>query len=561
MFRKILHKISRFMVLSLVIALCFFSDALAQNDIQKQKLSDGVMRYYRSQKEQKPWFFRQVENLFNVLLPNENELPFGKSVAFLVGVSDYEYLSPDLPFVKNDLEALREYLLERGGFDEVYVAADDIVTTRLVEDYILNQFSTKLGAKDRLLFYYSGHGADFRGNTGYLQFSKVRSGQFDTDQWLAIDRCFEWSKVLPASHVLFIFDCCVSGLAFTKEGSSDSRTDILRTLGGERSRMVITAGTGKESSLGLPDKRSVFTDAFLNALKNPRTEDCFVTITQIFAQVESEVLLAAKRKGHTQTPMIQDIERSEKSKGRFLFIDTSSPKNACLSKDAKDRLKAIDKGSDVIRAEVSPPKPEPEPVVEIRQEPKTETKPVVEIPKEKTVQPQVQKPKYQLRKEPVTVSDEEASKVFKLARDKMIMADLTFYFWRTIEYIENDFKDNEDGTITDHATGLMWQRSDSDKIMNYWDAKAYIDELNHKKFAGYSDWRLPTVDELKSLITKNKQSNNLYIYPIFNGGYLSFWTADQHVSGNAWSFNFNTRKFGDANLLALFYVRAVRSLQ
>ena len=49
--------------------------------------------------------------------------------------------------------------------------------------------------------------------------------------------------------------------------------------------------------------------------------------------------------------------------------------------------------------------------------------------------------------------------------------------------------------VIDHATGLMWQQGGSPKEMDYADAARYIRDLNNQKFAGYSDWRLPTLEE------------------------------------------------------------------
>ena len=65
------------------------------------------------------------------------------------------------------------------------------------------------------------------------------------------------------------------------------------------------------------------------------------------------------------------------------------------------------------------------------------------------------------------------------------------------------FTDNRDGTITDSLTGLLWQKQDSyhdlKKAVNWYDAFDYADRKNNQRFAGHSDWRLPTLTELKSL--------------------------------------------------------------
>ncbi|MBI5141644.1 MAG: DUF1566 domain-containing protein [Nitrospirae bacterium] len=57
--------------------------------------------------------------------------------------------------------------------------------------------------------------------------------------------------------------------------------------------------------------------------------------------------------------------------------------------------------------------------------------------------------------------------------------------------------DHGDGTVTDKQTKLMWQQRDDGKERNWEDAKSYCNKL---VLAGRSDWRLPEIDELKSLI-------------------------------------------------------------
>ena len=63
----------------------------------------------------------------------------------------------------------------------------------------------------------------------------------------------------------------------------------------------------------------------------------------------------------------------------------------------------------------------------------------------------------------------------------------------------NDLVDNNDGTVTDMATGLMWQRSGSDRTLSIRSARKYLQNLNKNALAGYDDWRIPTMEELASL--------------------------------------------------------------
>lgn len=60
--------------------------------------------------------------------------------------------------------------------------------------------------------------------------------------------------------------------------------------------------------------------------------------------------------------------------------------------------------------------------------------------------------------------------------------------------------DNENGTITDLGTGLMWSRKDSyadlNKCLTWPDSVKYVENLNT---AGYVDWRIPTIKELASI--------------------------------------------------------------
>ncbi|MDP7556925.1 MAG: DUF1566 domain-containing protein [Nitrospinaceae bacterium] len=68
---------------------------------------------------------------------------------------------------------------------------------------------------------------------------------------------------------------------------------------------------------------------------------------------------------------------------------------------------------------------------------------------------------------------------------------------------EPRFVDNSDGTVTDHESQLMWKRDDSfldlDKWVSWEEAKNYINAMNKSRFAGNTDWRMPTRKEVQTI--------------------------------------------------------------
>ncbi len=69
-----------------------------------------------------------------------------------------------------------------------------------------------------------------------------------------------------------------------------------------------------------------------------------------------------------------------------------------------------------------------------------------------------------------------------------------------LSYGVNLFQNNNDGTISDLATGFMWQQSDSGSGMDWEHALAYAQTQNTANYLGHNDWRLPNAKELQSLV-------------------------------------------------------------
>jgi len=137
----------------------------------------------------------------------------------------------------------------------------------------------------------------------------------------------------------------------------------------------------------------------------------------------------------------------------------------------------------------------------------------------------------------------------------------------------NDFIDNGDGTITDRVTGLMWGKDSSSKLYKYYRAEKYISKLNNKEFAGYNDWRIPTLEELCSLLERRKNEKGLHISPLFDDKQSLYLNLDR--PGGAWgmegcaiyhAIDFKTGVISEAPTkhqgwcnTKIFYVKAVRT--
>lgn len=133
------------------------------------------------------------------------------------------------------------------------------------------------------------------------------------------------------------------------------------------------------------------------------------------------------------------------------------------------------------------------------------------------------------------------------------------------------YTDNGDGTITDNATGLMWEKLTNDgsihdynNLYTWGSAFVKIAALNTPScFATYCDWRLPNINELQTLADYGRFV--LAIDPAFNNGTDSFtkppcWSSTTAV-GNpafAWSVVFLDGMMFVQIKTYNFSVRAVR---
>ena len=120
---------------------------------------------------------------------------------------------------------------------------------------------------------------------------------------------------------------------------------------------------------------------------------------------------------------------------------------------------------------------------------------------------------------------------------------------------------------TDKDTGLMWEVKTQENIKHEYvwkDAFLYAEKLNTNNYAGFNDWRVPTFEELKTLLTKEKNNGSYIKYPLLkNNNNNGYWSSTTRAYGTvfAWDVYFSTGDTYYGNKAGSLYVRCVRGGQ
>ncbi len=152
-----------------------------------------------------------------------------------------------------------------------------------------------------------------------------------------------------------------------------------------------------------------------------------------------------------------------------------------------------------------------------------------------------------LRKNAVKVCPSRAVDIFKLDELR-----------RPLEYFPNDFANASDTVVEDRASGLSWQRSGSPYPLDWEYAQTYVADLNGNNFAGCADWRLPTIDELSSLLSKTPHGEDFCLEPVFDRRQKWLWSSDRRSFNAAWYVNVELGFVGWHDFSGYYFVRAVR---
>lgn len=424
----------------------------------------------------------------------------GERYALLVGFDRYQHWSPlvnPLP----DVRALEAELRHRYGFlPEVL----ENPTREALVAKLRRYYQIPFGPEDQLVIVFAGHGTyDEVSRIGYLVAADSKSRQHDPNFVTLLNYPWLLSLIdhIDCPNILLVVDACYSGSL----GSGPSVRGA--ASGPPRVRRFLTSGGIEYVPDGDPDQHTPFMRRLLAGLRSPGN-DGLLPLDELLERHMSRVEPRPKWGGFgadTGAPLVFDVRGS-----------APPPLSASSATTARAVLE-------------TPPPPPPAP-------------PAAVAPR--------------LRSEPKRLGERDVERAIA----RLELYDVT-------RNVEGDFPNQyrlqeNDGweVVVDLESGLTWQPAGSEYRMSLAEAEAYVAQLNRQRHAGYGDWRLPTFEELASLIEPQRQAAGLFIHPWFDTDQETCWSADQSsASQHHYYVSFNTGRTILSFDATRAFARAVRS--
>lgn len=139
-------------------------------------------------------------------------------------------------------------------------------------------------------------------------------------------------------------------------------------------------------------------------------------------------------------------------------------------------------------------------------------------------------------------------------------------------YSTDHLVDNVNGTVSDNKTGLMWKKCLEGTVYSNGDctgtAAVYtwsdaLDQGASSVFAGYTDWRLPNIKELQSIVEEKCNSpaiNDKTTFPATPVASVNWSNSPRSGTQKTWTVNFQYGVVSSADRTDSNHVRLVRDI-
>jgi WD40 repeat protein len=262
---------------------------------------------------------------------------FNRSLAVIIGINDYGQGIPPLDTARQDAERLAEILEQQYEY-KADLLVDDVSGDRL-KTLLADELPAIVGANDRLVFYFAGHGIALDGDdgpTGYLIPQDADAA--DRETFLPMQLVHEALTGLPCRHCLIILDCCFSG-AFRWSSTRSLITppevlhreryerfvrspawQVLTSAAYDQEALDSLTGSGFGSREDEDQQHSPFARALFKALEGEgdANDDGVLIATELYLYLRDHVEIKAEEEAnHRQTPSLWPLSKHDK--GEFIF--------------------------------------------------------------------------------------------------------------------------------------------------------------------------------------------------------------------------------------------------
>jgi len=530
---------------------------------------------------------------------NHKSGKLGTYRALVIGIDKYR--DPKIPSLKtavNDARVLANLLQNQYGFN-VELLLDEQATRKAITKK-LRDLAVRSTPDESVLIYFAGHGEiDRTLNDGYWVPANATGG--DSTTYVDNTIVQKVMKGMKAKHVLLISDSCYSGTLFGEARALPPLIDdkFYLNLYNEKSRWGMTSGNKTPVSDSGSEGHSIFAYQLIKALK--KNEKPYVTTQEIYSRIAPIIANNSE-----QQPLCLPIRDTGDQGGGFVFVAstastisaTDSPSFLPKASPQVDKVR-LDAQEEDVRLDEERRKLEKEKALLEKRKALEEQRRKVEEEKarhEAELQEAVEQKKLdaeqrQLEKERAALTKQKAleEKRRKIEEEKARLAQeredaaeaaaaakraaktkktkkaarvdtdedtTTLAMARPPEVkrkgcIENDgrFCKYADGTVLDTRTNLMWAARDNGSNINWQGAKNYCDNYSG---GGYTDWRMPTQDELAGLYdaAKTQQNEAAPSYPLHLTELIDLtsccpWASDTRGSDAAFFiFTYGARYWG-----------------
>ncbi|MDW3650440.1 MAG: caspase family protein [Bacteroidia bacterium] len=271
------------------------------------------------------------------------KLPFNLSHAFIIGINDYQHLTPlktavnDAKGLAERLEAQHEYIIHGPYLD---------ATREELEKLFRETMPALVKKEDRVLFYFAGHGIALDGEegpNGYIVPKDAKQG--DRDSLLPMNLLHDSINALPCQHGMLILDCCFSGAFKWSTGFRDVMFDLPKIIYEERfwryvkdpAWQVITSSAYDQKAVDVISNQSIgmreegegihspFAKALFEAIDGagdviPADQgDGVITASELYAYLRDAVESKTNEQAIRQSPSMFNLGRHDK--GEFIFLN------------------------------------------------------------------------------------------------------------------------------------------------------------------------------------------------------------------------------------------------